>query len=402
MGLKGGNRGLDYFRPLKGKNLPEVKTSASDPSTSEASFDPGDIWINKTTKQAFMFISATGGIGTWESVGAGDPQQIESDFISGVLAKVAVGAAVATEGNRYIANATGGGWTANYIYTYQNGAWVEMIPTEGALTYNNDTNAFTYFTGAAWAAMTSGVTTLAGLTDTDITGAASGELLIYDGTNSWDNVAMSGHGTITNLGVLSVTGIATGAILDDGGANDAVLAFTTQTVGAPTLTVPDFASVNDTFAFVTLAQTFANKTIDCASNTVTNVDIEELQAETIPAADGNNVTIVDGLIIAKVSNNATNFNIFSANAPYAFAVIDAWSINLSADGGTWKINNGAAGAGTDITNVVTVAASDKDVDRITTIDDAAFTIAASGSLSLVFDGAGVLDAYIFIKIARLA
>lgn len=111
---------------------------------------------------------------------------------------------------------------------------------------------------------------------------------------------------------------------------------------------------------------------------------------------------MDGMIVARVTNNATNFNIYSANAPYAFVVVDAWSINTSADGGTWKLNNGAAGAGTDITDVVTVAASDKDVDRITTIDDAAWAIAASGSLSIVFDGAGVLDAYIFIKIARLA
>jgi hypothetical protein len=52
--------------------------------------------------------------------------------------------------------------------------------------------------------------------------------------------------------------------------------------------------------------------------------------------------------------------------------------------------------------VVTVAASDKDIDKATEIDDAAFLIAASGSLSIVFDGVGALDAYIFIRIARLA
>lgn len=36
---------------------------------------------------------------------------------------------------------------------------------------------------------------------------------------------------------------------------------TAQTVGAATLTIPDFASVSDTFAFITKAQTFTNKTL---------------------------------------------------------------------------------------------------------------------------------------------
>lgn len=36
---------------------------------------------------------------------------------------------------------------------------------------------------------------------------------------------------------------------------------TAQTVGAATLTIPNFASVSDTFAFITLAQTLSNKTL---------------------------------------------------------------------------------------------------------------------------------------------
>jgi hypothetical protein len=55
--------------------------------------------------------------------------------------------------------------------------------------------------------------------------------------------------------------IANGAKLNDAGVLDAELAFTQQTVAAPTLTVPDFAGVSDSFAFVTLAQTLTNKTL---------------------------------------------------------------------------------------------------------------------------------------------
>lgn len=45
---------------------------------------------------------------------------------------------------------------------------------------------------------------LAGLSDTDITTPAGGHILVYDGTNSFDNVAMSGHATISSTGALTL------------------------------------------------------------------------------------------------------------------------------------------------------------------------------------------------------
>lgn len=723
---KGGNplayMGIDL-------DMPTVTVQSSNPTTSNKEFDPGDMWVNKSAKRIFFFASGVGGVGTWIE-GSGDSASIDSDFISGVLAKVAIGAAVATEGNRYIADATGGGWTENLIYTYENAAWVELTPTEGALAYNNDTNAFTYYTGSVWAALASGVTTLAGLTDTNITAPSGAQMLIWDNSNSWDNKTISGdvaittggvttvidltfgsdargdiairgatdwdrvsakgdkyimigNGTdfaskewtgdvaLTNLGVSTVTdftlsseaqgtinyfngsnwvilavGSAGQALISGGaasnviwgtptvaaasaltntvtceaGATDYTLDFGTSG-GAYTLTVPAVAG-SRTFAFINEAQsitadqtfgqtnlilrggdsnactikidetltgaktlnikindadktldfggnftttgawsqtgahslawtttgattvtlpttgtlatlaggeTLSNKTLtavkiistdgifdangdefiiftadstpitclniisgdtgvapiisaygetnvhlmlkgvgtgnvqladggditcivefeldgatsgktmtivhshtddrtmtvpdatdtfvgkattdtltnksiaaDGTGNVITNINMAEMDAETIPPNDGSNVTIVDGLIMAKVTNNGTFFNIFDSNAPYAFMVIDAWSINISADGGTWALNDTAGGGGTTITNTVTVDANDKDIDRATEIDDVAAQIAASGDLSINFDGGGALDAYIFIKIARLS
>lgn len=51
----------------------------------------------------------------------------------------------------------------------------------------------------------------------------------------------------------------------EAGTNDVTLSTTTQTVGAATLTIPDFASVADTFTFNTLAATILNKTLDDAT-----------------------------------------------------------------------------------------------------------------------------------------
>lgn len=240
--------------------LPEVIEKKVSPTTANKEQDPGDIWVNILKKKVFIMASKANNIGTWLDLG-GDSSSIDEDFISGILGIEDYATAVSTEGNRYIANATAGTWTKDYIYTYENASWTELVPSEGAMGYNHDTNGYIYWTGSSWDALPSGVTTLAALTDTAIAGAAGGQMLFYDGVNSWDNKTVSGHATAASTGAITVTGINTGAILDDGGANDAILAFTTQTVSAPTLTVPDFASVSDTFAFITLAQTFLNKTL---------------------------------------------------------------------------------------------------------------------------------------------
>lgn len=64
------------------------------------------------------------------------------------------------------------------------------------------------------------------------------------------------------LGVASATSLATSAaiplLLTNGQLVN--ISLTSQTVGATTLTIPDFASVVDTFVFTTLAQTLSNKT----------------------------------------------------------------------------------------------------------------------------------------------
>ena len=73
------------------------------------------------------------------------------------------------------------------------------------------------------------------------------------------------------LGVASAISVATSAatpfLLTNGQLVN--VALTSQTVGATTLTIPDFASVVDTFAFTTLAQTLANKTL--TSPVITNI-----------------------------------------------------------------------------------------------------------------------------------
>jgi len=89
--------------------------------------------------------------------------------------------------------------------------------------------------------------------------------------------------------------------------------------------------------------------------------------------------------------------IHTANAPYKYRILDAWSVATSADAGTWKLSNGT----NDITNAVAVTAADKTVNRAGTIDDAYHEIAAGGTLSVVGDGT-LADVIVYILAMRVA
>jgi len=115
-------------------------------------------------------------------------------------------------------------------------------------------------------------TGLTTVTDLTIASEAQGDILYFDGTN-WVRLAagttglsLLSNGAAANPSwgsppVASATSLANGCTLNDAGALDAILAFTTQTVAAPTLTIPDFASVSDEFVFKTFTQTLVNKTL---------------------------------------------------------------------------------------------------------------------------------------------
>lgn len=163
-----------------------------------------------------------------------------------------------------------------------------------------------------------------------------------------------------------------------------------------TLSLPD---ATDTLVGKATTDVLTNKSYDCdgTGNVLTNVNANELDPITVGASTYG----VPFVLTYTLTNQAAAVNIFNANAPFKFRVIDVYSVSTSADGGTWKLNNGAAGAGTDITSAVTVAASDKDIDRAVDLDDAAWDIASGGSLSVVPDAGGALDVILYITCIRV-
>lgn len=127
----------------------------------------------------------------------------------------------------------------------------------------------------------------------------SGQILVGNGSNVAAAVAMSGNVTISNSGVTTIGAAQVtnsmlvnnsitigGTTIALGGSSNTfsntivftntspfsvangqtlTVSVTVQTVGAATLTVPNFAGVSDTFQFITLAQTIKNKTFDTSN-----------------------------------------------------------------------------------------------------------------------------------------
>lgn len=130
--------------------------------------------------------------------------------------------------------------------------------------------------------------------------------------------------------------------------------------------------------------------------------------KTVGLADGESWPIHQGVytaanggsglfVLTAQLTSGNTVSVYASAAPMKFKVIDAHSIAESADGGTWYVDNGSSA----ITDTVTIAASDTDVDRCAQINDANSTISSGGSLRVVGDGANA-DCTVYITCMAVA
>ena len=85
--------------------------------------------------------------------------------------------------------------------------WIEKGDTLDNTGWVLTTDSFTIGTNAITFAQYSAGSfsdTLAGLSDTDVGSEASGNILVYDGSNSWDNKAVSGDATLASGGAITI------------------------------------------------------------------------------------------------------------------------------------------------------------------------------------------------------
>ncbi len=252
------------------------------------------------------------------AVGFGNINNAGNSLTTGALVSTtAVHSGSVTPGadNLYALGTVGARWSdlRAMTATFSSGVTMSSTLAIGGITYtfpgSQSANAFLQTNGSgtlSWVTEVSGIS-LAGLSDVTITSATNGQALIYNsGTSKWNNSfasLLTSVGTLTGLtmggtiGAQAITpntdntyalGTASfrwsdlrallatfsGVVVHGGTASFTaaspfsvtngqvlIVATTAQTVGAATLTLPNFASVSDTFAFITLAQTLSNKTL---------------------------------------------------------------------------------------------------------------------------------------------
>lgn len=173
-----------------------------------------------------------------------------------------------------------------------------------------------------------------------------------------------------------------------------------------------------TFVTASGAATLTNKTINGDNNTLSNIALASIKtvvgdADKVLMRDAAGASVSDkitGKNLADIGANGgvpfilmatlTAGNmvvIHNANAPFKYRVIQAWSIALSADGGTFDLMNGE----NTITGNQDIGAVATEVMLVNSIDITYHEIAQGGSFSVVGDGS-LADCIVYIMCMRVA
>ena len=89
-------------------------------------------------------------------------------------------------------------------FKLNSGVGVDRILDENNMATDSDTALATQQSIKAYVDAEAGSQTIAGLTDTAVASLGAAHVLIYDGSNSWDNKAVSGDATIATTGALTI------------------------------------------------------------------------------------------------------------------------------------------------------------------------------------------------------
>jgi len=125
--------------------------------------DHGDLTgLGDDDHTQYILVDGTRGFtGTVSGIAPTDPNHLTTkqyvddsiyglDWKDSVLTFTTAASGVQTLGNRYIASATGGGWTKDQIYEWDGTQWVNDPVDEGAATWVEDEDSVYTFNGTSW------------------------------------------------------------------------------------------------------------------------------------------------------------------------------------------------------------------------------------------------------------
>ena len=182
------------------------------------------------------------------------------------------------------------------------------------LMYDNSASALKKITVSNLLAGGVSADTLAALNDTTIASVASAQVLIYDGSDSWDNKTISGDVTIATTGAVTIAANAVensmlaGSIANGKLANSAItIGGTATSLGGTITALTALTDLDLTAGSKTIFDTVGNNTLTIgASNTTVNIAGDLTVAGDSTTVNTATLSVEDPLIILASGNNAAD------------------------------------------------------------------------------------------------
>jgi hypothetical protein len=158
--------------------------------------------------------------------------------------------------------------------------------------------------GAGTLSFSTVASSLSGASDTDITSPSSGQILVHDGTDSFDNVSISGDATLDNAGALT---IATNAITSTMIAQNSILTkhIDDNQVGIDQLNVTDGTSGQVLTTDGAGALSFSTVSSGSASDSFKTIAISG-QSDVVADSSTDTLTLAAGTGITLTTNASTD------------------------------------------------------------------------------------------------
>ena len=227
--------------------------------------------------------------------------------------------------------------------------------------------------------------TLSELSDTTLSGVSGGHILIYDGSDSWDNKAMSGDATIASTGAITIAATAVqGSMLN----TDVISAQTALTSGLAatdemmlsdggTLKRMDVSVLTDYYKDLAVTETNKTMTSVVLNGAISGTSIKD---EDDMASNSASHLATQQSIKAYVDATASGLDVKDSCRIATTAALDACTYNNS-NGTLTKNSNGGINDSSGLGQSVTLIATNRVLvkDQASAVQNGIYTITTVGS-----------------------
>ena len=232
--------------------------------------------------------------------------------------------------------------------------------------------------------------TLSELSDTTLSGVSGGHILIYDGSDSWDNKAMSGDATIATTGAITIAATAVqGSMLN----TDVISAQTALTSGLAatdemmlsdggTLKRMDVSVLTDYYKDLAVTETNKTMTSVVLNGAISGTSIKD---EDDMASNSASHLATQQSIKAYVDATASGLDVKDSCRIATTAALDACTYNNS-NGTLTKNSNGGINDSSGLGQSVTLIATNRVLvkDQASAVQNGIYTVTTVGSGSAVW------------------